>query len=729
MKRRDFCKLIATAAAATVAQEPAQLSAETGKPGQSLTMDKKTVLQNKQVWVRLACAPGCLWEYGSRKGGPAYKFSPPAIEVDGRFLTAMVESPFKSQSSTKLANGATEYVFESRFVEERNLTLTLRMQLNDELPLIRFRYEIKSEQPMCLGGSTAGNRLNYLSVSLQHLAEVQEIQLSNFSGMVHSNMLTERSLSAGDFQEKSAVMGPILAASDGRHSFVLAYEHGSQAPDAFLHYELSPDREVRLAAVKGNYCSGDPVSASHPYRTLWLETGAVEGGMDQLASSFRTFVLKYMAATNASREPLIFYNTWNFQERNQRWNGKSAEESMNEGRMLKEIDVAHKLGVDVFVIDAGWYEKTGDWQPDPARFPNGLKPIGDQLKANGMRWGLWFCPRFAASSSRVAQEHPEWRMSWNGAAIPAIEGFGADKKTDIMCPVSGYAEAFADELIRVAQETGATYFKWDMTDQYGCNSPDHHHGSAACTPEERAQSYGFLLPLYLSRIVDRISAKVPGAIVDFDVTERGRSVGLGFLVSGRFSLMNNGPYYGDYDIPKDIQPRYDNLFAYQGQARTWITRTPLTYDRWIPSNLFLTHYFPDDPQQWQEVNVASLMLGQNGIWGDLPAISEKGVAYIGGVLEKYKQVRDDITASDPVVTGIVSGSPEIHEKISAPTGRGVIVLFATEPGTYTYVTRNKVADKFWAGENMTVARSVDGRAILTATLKTPGAGIVIFGAQ
>jgi len=693
------------------------------------TMEKAhNVIHNKQVWIRLSCAPDCLWEYGSMKGGSAYKFSPPAIEVDGRFLTAAVESPFENLGSTKLANGATEYVFESRFVKESNLTLTLRMQLNDDLPLIRFRYEIKSEQPTRLGGSTSSNRLDYLGVSLQHLNEVQEIQLSNFAGMVHSYMLSARSLVPSDFQEKVAVMGPILAASDGQHSFVLAYEHGSQTPDAFLHYELNPNREVRLTAVKGNYCPGDTVSVSQPYRTLWLETGAVEGDMDQLASCFRTFVLKYMSPTNASREPLIFYNTWNFQERNQSWNGKSVNEAMNEDRMLKEISVAHKLGVDVFVIDAGWFEKTGDWQPDPARFPNGFKLIREQLKANGMRLGLWFCPRLAASSSRVVEEHPEWRMSSNGSVIAPIDWLSTEK-TDLMCLVSDFAESFADKLIRVAQETGATYFKLDMIDQYGCDSPDHHHGGAACTPEERSQSYGFQLPLYLSRIADRVAAKVPNVIVDFDVTERGRAMGLGFLASGRFFLMNNGPYYENYDIPKGIQPRYDNLFAYQGQARTWIARTPLTFDQWIPSNLFLTHYFPDDPQKWQEVNVASLILGQNGIWGDLLGISKEGVEYIGGVLAKYKQVRDDVTASDPIVTGIVSGSPEIHEKIFTATGRGVVVLFATGPGTYTYVTRNKVVDQFWAGENMKVVKGVDGKAIITATMKTPGAGIVIFGVQ
>ncbi len=54
------------------------------------------------------------------------------------------------------------------------------------------------------------------------------------------------------------------------------------------------------------------------------------------------------------------------------------------------------------------------------------------------------------------------------------------------------------------------------------------------------------------------------------------------------------------------------------------------------------------------------------------------IAFIGSMLARYKQVRDDITESDPVLTGIVSGSPEIHEKISATTGRGAVVIFATE---------------------------------------------------
>ena len=233
----------------------------------------------------------------------------------------------------------------------------------------------------------------------------------------------------------------------------------------------------------------------------------------------------------------------------------------------------------------------------------------------------------------------------------------------------------------------------------------------------------------MNQVADRVTAAVPGAIIDFDVTEGDRAMGLGFLSSGKYFLVNNGPYYQNYDVPIDKARDNWNLFFYQGQARSWITRSPLTFDRWIPSILFLTHYFPDDPRQWQEVNVASLILGQNGLWGDLLGVSDSGVAYIGDVLGKYKQVRDDITESDPIVTGIVSGSPEIHEKVSTTTGRGAVVIFATAPGSYEYVTRHRVAAKYWSSEGVAVLQTTDDNTKIAATFNQPGAKIIFFGVQ
>jgi len=680
-------------------------------------------IQNSQVKISLSCGPGCLWAYGQQAF--AYRFSPPTFSVDGKQISAGVSHFTPVGTPTHLDNGTTEYLFAGTLAQDSHLRLRVQFQVNDRTPVIRFRYILDADQPRTLTGT---NTLVYLQTSLKQLPQAEEVTLSNFAQLTHSYTLYEQPIEDRYFQDRGVFMGPILAASDHHRSFLLAYEHGSQVPDAFLHYQLSPDRSVRLTAVKGNYVLGQRVDHDHPFQTIWMETAATEGGIDQLASTYRQFVLKYMTQNTATRKPYIFYNTWNFQERNKWWNGRPYLESMNEDRILKEIDVAHRMGVDVFVLDTGWYEKTGDWTVSSKRFTDGLKPVKQKLDGYGMKLGLWFGPTTAAASSRVVREHPEWRRSWNGQVGEPQEVWETEKSYK-MCMVSGYADTFADELIRIAKEVGVTYFKWDAIAQYGCNDPHHNHGDESNTPQERSDSYGFQLVQYMSRVADKVAAAVPGAIVDFDVTEGGRAMGLAFLSSGKYFLINNGPYYQNYDIPIDLERTNSNLFFYQGPARTWIARSPLTFDKWIPSTLFLTHYFPDDPQQWQEVDVASLILGQNGIWGDLLNISDSGVAFIGSTLARYKQVRDDITESDPVVSGVVSASPEIHEKISAATGRGAVVIFATERGTYQYTTSHRVAGEHWVSAGVTVTQDTAGRAKIEATFEKPGAKILFFGAH
>ena len=115
--------------------------------------------------------------------------------------------------------------------------------------------------------------------------------------------------------------------------------------------------------------------------------------------------------------------------------------------------------------------------------------------------------------------------------------------------------------------------------------------------------------------------------------------------------------------------------------------------------------------------------------GDLLSVSDAGVSFIGSTLARFKQVRDDITESDPVVTGVVSASPEIHEKISATTGRGAVVIFATTRGTYQYITSHKVASEHWASNGVTVAQDSVGRAKIEATFDKPGAKILFFGVR
>ena len=77
-----------------------------------------------------------------------------------------------------------------------------------------------------------------------------------------------------------------------------------------------------------------------------------------------------------------------------------------------------RRGIEVFWSDMDpqqWYPKgfpegTGTWEPDPAKYPRGLKPIGDAARAAGLDYLLWFEPERVHPGTRIDQDHPEWVM-------------------------------------------------------------------------------------------------------------------------------------------------------------------------------------------------------------------------------------------------------------------------------------------------------------------------------
>ena len=144
--------------------------------------------------------------------------------------------------------------------------------------------------------------------------------------------------------------------------------------------------------------------------------------------------------------------------------------------------------------------------------------------------------------------------------------------------------------------------------------------------------------------------------------------------------------------------------------------------------LFLTHYLPDDPMQSQDINLASLILGQNGIWGDLPAVSPEGRARFGEVLSYYKQVREDITAEAAVKSGLTGSAFECYEKIHSETGKGVVCVFAAVRDTFRYITTKKTAEGVWSSLPVEVTPLENGSVRLEIDFRGgEGAAMIFFG--
>ena len=688
------------------------------------------------VSVEAAAAPDALWTYRT-SAGAAIDVGPPVFQIDGRLVVADVESFQPDGPARRLQNGVAEQTWAGDVQGEPGLVLRLVARVPDDNPVVRFRYQLRSAGPQRLTRDDGADSLTYLSVQTGG-QQSTEVRLSDYDHLVHSYVPTETSLGPAEFDAELTAMGPLLHWPTGGGKALIAYEHGSQYPDMYAAYRLGTDGTITLAAVKGNYLHGHDLRSG--YRTLWLHVAAAEGVLSNLSDSYREFVLRHLAETEESRRPYVFYNTWNHQERVHHWTDRPYLAEMNAERMLAEIDVAHRMGVEVFVIDTGWYDRTGDWRVDRTRFPDGLAEIRNRLEGHGMRLGLWFGPTSAAASSGMLARNQANRRSWRGVHPPA-RSIWETEESEELCLVSSYADDFADELIRCARELGVRYFKWDAIDQYGCDSPDHHHGDASHTQAERGDFYAFQQPLYLARVVERVTSAYPDAIVDFDVTEAHRCVGLSFLSVGKYFLINNGPYFPSFDIPTDRDVHWDNpnVFFHPGPARDWVVRTPLAYDTWIPSILFLSHYLPDDPASNQESSVGSLVLGQNGLWGDLVGITDDGVDRMARLFDLYRQVRSDVTSAPLRRVGIPGGQVEIYEKVSADTGNGVVVIFANgvgrpfdehNPMRVRHVVRTPVSDKVsTSNTDVHVTRDEACRSVVDAAFAATGTAIVFFGAE
>ena len=86
---------------------------------------------------------------------------------------------------------------------------------------------------------------------------------------------------------------------------------------------------------------------------------------------------------------------------------------VNEKNQLDFIRGIPPVGIELYWLDAGWFEGewpfgVGTWDPDPKKFPRGLKPIGDAAHKKGLKFLLWFEPGRVGSDSAIATQHPKW---------------------------------------------------------------------------------------------------------------------------------------------------------------------------------------------------------------------------------------------------------------------------------------------------------------------------------
>ncbi len=129
------------------------------------------------------------------------------------------------------------------------------------------------------------------------------------------------------------------------------------------------------------------------------------------------------------------------------------------------------LKLDYWWMDAGWYPcngewvNTGTWEPDRARFPNGLRAVSDHAHEKGVKIIVWFEPeRVGGPDSWLAKNHPEWLLSKKAQTPEAPKGgnFGSGPGSLLNLGDKDARTWLIDHVDRTLQEQGIDLYRQDF---------------------------------------------------------------------------------------------------------------------------------------------------------------------------------------------------------------------------------------------------------------------------
>ena len=158
--------------------------------------------------IRIRTGSDELWDYTAKGMERAHAFSAPRVSLDGHDVTLALASARSLGPPAALANGAREYAFDGVVAGPEGLRLKLIFRAAADDPVVRFRYEVRSDRVHRLTKPEGVDRLRYLEVSLAGLPEAAELRLSEFNDELHSYMPVERPLGARLFADREEVNGP-----------------------------------------------------------------------------------------------------------------------------------------------------------------------------------------------------------------------------------------------------------------------------------------------------------------------------------------------------------------------------------------------------------------------------------------------------------------------------------------------------------------------------------------
>lgn len=186
--------------------------------------------------------------------------------------------------------------------------------------------------------------------------------------------------------------------------------------------------------------------------------------------------------------------------------------------MYFDVDASHmetlaregrEIGAELLVLDDGWFadrrddtRSLGDWWPNAERFPEGLRPVAEAVRREGLEFGLWMEPEMVSPDSELYRAHPNWALG-----IPGREGTLSRNQLVLDLANPAVREHLFETISQVLRESTARYVKWDM------NRPMTEAGSRSLPAERQGEAmHRYMLGLY--ELFERLTAAFPEVLFE-----------------------------------------------------------------------------------------------------------------------------------------------------------------------------------------------------------------------
>lgn len=409
----------------------------------------------------------------------------------------------------------------STFADDSNDSQTLTVKLADGDLELQLHYTIFADEDVIVRSTTFVNhgKTVFLNRALSAQLDLPDANYDfiQFAG----SWSRERHLHRSHLRPGTQSISSLRTASSHQENpfFILARPHTDNNQGAVFGFnfvysgnfldsvEVDQFDTTRVLIGINPDEFGWKLNSGDSFQTPEVIFSYTDNGFNALSQQLGAFYAQHLINPHfAHQERPILINNW-----------EATFMDFTEDKLMPIVERAKELGIEMFVLDDGWFghrdddrSSLGDWFVDEKKFNHGIAGFAKRVHDLDMKFGLWFEPEMISIDSKLYQTHPEWMIKTPGRGqTPGRHQFVLDMSRQ---EVVDYPFELMSHII---QDAKLDYIKWDMnrniTEMYGADLP---------ADQQLEFSHRYILGVY--DLYDRLTKAFPDVLFESCASGGGR---------------------------------------------------------------------------------------------------------------------------------------------------------------------------------------------------------------